>query len=258
MGDVWDKLINAFFGFRDAKGYYASEYGYYRDRVASSNDPPRSVWYLHGNKIAVLEKTENGLYILRLTNAGYSTQTTISRLNLIVNEAYKRFIQDASDAPLFRLKYYRLNLSPIATYVEYQGQTFLLTGKEVKIIFYPKWKKADVDIYGREILFFKDSHGTEIDRKLRRVRRLRWEINTLLEKIIDTDGEIGDLVEKKFSDTLGLIDATGLEHFGLFAEYIKEPDYTLLVDTLRNIRDTLKLIYNEDPEKMRTSMMMVL
>ena len=256
MGDVWDRLINAFFGFKNAKGHYAYSYGRYRDVVVS--DDGRSSWYLHGNRIAELKRTENGLYILRLSNAGYNTQTTISRLNLIVNEAYGRFMNNARDAPLFRLKHHRLGFKPIATYVEYQGQTFLLTGKEVKIVFFPERKKADVDVYGREILFFKDSHGTEIDRKLRKVRRLRWEISTLLEKIKDANNEIGEQVEERYSDTLALIDAAGLEYYGLFVEYMKEPDYTLLVDTLRNIRDTLKLIYNEDPEKMRASVMMVL
>jgi hypothetical protein len=257
MRDVWSRLINVFFEFRDAKGYYTREYGHYRDRVASSNDPPRSIWYLHENKIAVLEKTENGLYVLKLTNAGYDTLTTISRLNLIVHEAYKRFIHDDDDTPLFRLKYHHLGSTPITTYVEYQGKTYLLTGREVKIIFFPEQKRADVDIYGREILFFKDRHEPEIDRKLRIVKRLHWEINSLLEKIKDVSDEIGNLAERKFGDILGLLNSMGLEYYGMFEDCMKEPDYTLIVDTLRNVRNALKLIYNEDPEKMRASLMMV-
>jgi hypothetical protein len=257
MGDVWDRLVNAFFGFRNAKGYYASEYGRYRDRVESENSS-RSVWLLHDHRIAELRRTDNGLYVLRLTNAGYDTVTTISRLNLIVSEAYKRYVTNTQNAPLFRLKYHHLGSEPIATYVVSSRKTYLLTGREVKIVFFPEQKRADVDIYGREILFFKDTHGSDIDKKLRILRRLRWEINSLLEKIAYIDGEIGDLVKNKFMDTLEIIGGTGIEHNGLFAEYIKEPEYSLIVGTLRNIRDTLKLIYDEDPERMKANVMLVI
>ncbi|MCI4407808.1 MAG: hypothetical protein JHC26_01860, partial [Thermofilum sp.] len=111
--------------------------------------------------------------------------------------------------------------------------------------------------YGREILFFKDRHEPEIDRKLRIVKKLHWEINSLLEKIKDVNDEIGNLAERKFSDVLGLLNSMGLEYYGMFEDYMKEPDYTLIVDTLRNVRNALKLIYNEDPEKMRAGLMMV-
>jgi hypothetical protein len=258
MTDVWDRLINAFFEFKDAKGYYAYGYGHYRDRVTSSNNPLRSVWYLHGNKIAVLEKTDNGLYILKLTNAGHDAPTTISRLNLIVNEAYKRFMSNTNDVPLFRLKYHYLGSEPIATYVEHQGKTYLLTGNEVKITLFPVQNRAEVDIYGREILFFKDVHGPEVDRKLQRIRRLHWEINSLQEKIAHVDEEAGKLVKLEFMDTLELLEGAGLKYHGLFVEYIKEPEYSLIVATLKNIRDAMKLVYNGDADRMRAGIKMVL
>ncbi|WP_288005913.1 hypothetical protein [Thermofilum sp.] len=257
MTDVWDRLINAFFGFRNAKGHYAYEYGRYRDRVESENSS-RSAWLLHGHKIAELKRTDNGLYVLWLTNAGYDTQTTISRLNLIVYEAYKRYMSNTHNAPLFRLKYYYLGSEPITTYVEHLGKSYLLTGREVKIVFFPEQGRADVDIYGREILFFKDTHEPEVDRKLQRIRRLRWEINSLLEKIAHVDGEAGKLVILEFKDTLELLEGAGLRYYGIFAEYVKEPEYSLIVSTLKNIRNTLKLIYNDDPDRMRASIKMVL
>jgi hypothetical protein len=257
MGDVWDRLVNAFFGFKSAKGHYAYEYGRYRDRVESENSS-RSMWFLHGHRIAELKRTENGLYVLWLTNAGYDTVTTISRLNLIVHEAWERYMTNTHDAPSFRLKYYYLGSKPIATYVEYQGKTYLLSGREVKIIFFPEQKRADVEIYGREILLFKDRHDPETARKLQRINRLRREIGTLLGKISHVSGEVENMVKERYMDTLDFIDGVGLKYFGVFAEFLKEPEYSLIVGTLRNIRDTLKLIYDEDPERMRANAMLVM
>jgi hypothetical protein len=258
MTDIWDRLLNAFFEFRNAKGHYAYVYGRYRDRVVSTDSPPKSAWLLHNHIVAELKMTENGLYVLKLSNAGYDTLTTISRLNLIVREAYERYMYGARDAPWFRLKYRSFNSSPIATYVEYQGKTFLLTGREVKITFFPRQIRADVDIYGREILFFKDAHEPDVDRKLRRIRRLYWETKALLKKISDVNEEAGKLVENRFMDTLEIIEGAGLEYRGLFVEHIKEPEYSFIVNTLRNIRDTLRLIYTEDSERIKANAMMLL
>jgi len=258
MTDVWNRLLKAFFEFRNAKGHYAYEYGRYRDRVVSTDNPPQSAWLLHDHRVAELKRTENGLYILRLSNAGYDTPTTISRLNMIVGEAYYRYLSDVYDRPRFYLKYRYFGSSPIATYVMYQEKTYLLTGREVKITFFPVQKRADVDIYGREILFFKDWHDPETYKKLHRIRRLRGEIDTLMGKISHVSGEVENMVKERYADTLDFIDGVGLRYFGVFAEYLREPEYSLIVNTLKNIRNELKLIYDEDPERMRANAMLVM
>jgi hypothetical protein len=268
MTDVWGRLIKAFFTFRNAKGYYSSLYGRYRDEVVSSgatlDDParlPSSAWYLHNVKIAELKKTGNGLYVLKLTNSGYDTLTTISRLNMIAWEAYKWFLGGAWEAPEFRLKFdgpARAGSRPIATYVVHNDKTYLLSGGEVRVTFFPSRGWADVDIYGREILFFKDVHEPEIDRKLRRVRRLRREVSGLMGKIREVSKEVGGMVEKRFGDTLSLIDGAGLRFHGVFAEHLEEPEYSFIVGALRGIRDTLKLIYSDDPSVLRSNAMLVL
>jgi hypothetical protein len=258
MTDIWNRLLNAFFEFRNAKGHYSYVHERYRDRVVSTDSPPRSAWLLHDHIIAKLKRTDNGLYVLWLSNAGYDTPTTVSRLNMIVEEAYDRLLPGVYDRPHFRLKYRYLGSSPIATYVEYQEKTYLLTGREVKITFFPLQKRADVDIYGREILLFKDAHEPEVNRKLRKIRRLRGEISTLMAKISQISGEVENMVKERYADTLDFIDGVGLRYFGVFAEYLREPEYSLIVNTLKNIRDELRLIYDEDPERMRANAMLVM
>jgi len=95
-------LLDAFFSFKEARNWrckYPPHGGrHWQDEIVVVEDPvreaKRAAWLLHGERIASLEERGEGKLLLSLTDAGYPTLTTVSRLNAIAS-ALRRAVQRA-------------------------------------------------------------------------------------------------------------------------------------------------------------------
>jgi hypothetical protein len=102
MADWFERLFKAFIEFRPAHNWKCKYHDgrHYQDAIITGVDGVK--WYLHDKLIAKLKVIEFPVYELYLTDAGYSTITTISRLNGII-QLFKRLGVDFGVE--FRLKY---------------------------------------------------------------------------------------------------------------------------------------------------------
>jgi hypothetical protein len=103
MADWFERLFKAFIEFRPARNWKCRFHNgrHYQDAIITGVDGVK--WYLHDKLIAKLKAIEYPIYELYLTDAGYSTVTTISRLNGIIWLFKSRLGIDLGIE--FRLKY---------------------------------------------------------------------------------------------------------------------------------------------------------
>jgi len=86
MADWFERLFRAFIEFKPARNWKCRFHAedHYQDEIRVDGNRRVSRWYLHDNLIAELKVLEFPIYELYLTDAGYFTPTTLSRLNGII------------------------------------------------------------------------------------------------------------------------------------------------------------------------------
>jgi hypothetical protein len=189
MADWFKRLFNAFIEFRPARNWKCRyHYGkHYQDEIRTKYESGKRVseWYLHDNLIARLEPIEYPVFNLYLTTAGYSTPTTLSRLNDIIWLFKLKLNIDLGIT--FRLKYDGAvgKGYPDHTYIEYHPRNTEYKTSRVNLQF---------NALTREVLAVDLPRDCEIryfmnHKKLSSVRRIYYK----LEKI---DGALFDVVYK--------------------------------------------------------------
>jgi hypothetical protein len=132
-----ERLLNAFFSFRYARNWrcrFPEHYGaHYQDEVAA--DGATAEWRLHGHVVARLSKLDGGRLLLELSDAGYPTITTLSRLNAILWKL--RVLYPGSPRMMFKLKHTSFLGPPDHTVFLVDGRAYnlrLLPEKTVRIL----------------------------------------------------------------------------------------------------------------------------
>ena len=178
MAYWFERLFKAFITFRPARNWKCAFHNgrHYQDEIRTSVDGNKGVseWYLHDKLIATLKPIEYPIYELYLTDAGYPTPTTLSRLNGIIQLFKSRLGIDLGI--WFKLKYndgfgrgY-----PIYTYIMHSS------GAEYRIPYVTIRFNAST----REIIAVSLSRDYEImhfmnhrdNKKLMRIRRIYYKL----------------------------------------------------------------------------------
>jgi len=172
MADWFKRLFNAFIEFRPARNWKCRyHYGkHYQDAIVTDADGVK--WYLHDKLIARLKVIEYPVYELYLTDAGYPTPTTMSRLNGIV----RLFSRLGIDLGVwFKLKYsdgfgrgypiYTYIISSGAEYrIPYVTIRFNASTREIVAVSLPR---------DYEIMHFMNHRD---NKKLMRIRRIYYKL----------------------------------------------------------------------------------
>jgi len=171
--DWLDRLLDAFFSFRPARGMpcHFHNYEHPRDMIVVSKiyDSPQgnlkgeaSIWLLHDHPIAIYEPIEDGRYRLVLSNEGYHTDVTIRRLNSILYYLGEKVLGTKVHVS-FHLKYNNVfkrnkeeRREPDHTYVYIFGETYRMNSAELEIDL--KNKTYSVNIYPRYRFLYFDEH----------------------------------------------------------------------------------------------------
>jgi hypothetical protein len=171
-----DRLLESFFSFKPAASWPCRYHGgaHRQDEVAVSalgTEHATAEWRLHGNLIARLAKAPSGTRLLELSDAGWPTPTTISRLNAILWFVTYRLGLPCDAA--FRLKYDRAGRGgrPEHTYVVVDGRTYRISYLALKID--PAAKAVEVEVdRAAEVAYFMN------DKSLAYVRRLWYRLRS--------------------------------------------------------------------------------
>jgi hypothetical protein len=221
-----DRLLESFFSFKPAASWPCRYHGgaHRQDEVAVSalgTEHATAEWRLHGNPIARLAKAPSGTQLLELSDAGWPTPTTMSRLNAILWFVTYR-LGLPCDA-VFRLKYDRAGRGgcPEHTYVVVDGRTYRTSYLALKID--PAAKAVEVEVdRAAEVAYFMN------DKSLAYVRRLWYRLNKAAEAAAKAvDGLRGTEDYAAFDERYGeLAEARWLlkrdvlcDGYGVFAAY---------------------------------------
>jgi len=202
--DWLDRLLEAFFTFKPAKGMpcHYHNYTHPRDMIVVSEiydsqgnrKGKASTWLLHGHPIAIYEPIEDGRYRLVLSNEGYHRDVTIRRLNSILYYLGEKILK-ARVSVSFHLRYrnaFRRGREPDHTYVYIFGETYRMNSVELEIDL--KNKTYSVKIYPRyRFLYFYEN------KELRYLYRLFKKAEEYYNKLyIDKDfvSEINRLIDE--------------------------------------------------------------
>jgi len=221
-----DRLLESFFSFEPAKGWLCKyHHGAHRqDEVAvriRGAEHSVAEWRLHGNQIARLAKAPSGTLILELSDAGWPTPTTMSRLNAILWFLSYRLGLPCGAA--FRLKYDRAGRGgrPEHTYVVVDGRTYKANCLALKID--PAAKAVEVEVdRAAEVAYFMDDRSLAYVRRLyRRLKRAASEASKAIDDLRGTESyaalndKYGELMEARW-----LLERDVLcDGYGVFAAY---------------------------------------
>jgi hypothetical protein len=233
-------LFRAFIEFRPAHNWKCRFHdgAHYQDEIVVQDGA--SEWYLHNHLIARLRPIEHPVYELYLTDAGYPTVTTLSRLNGIL-WLFKLKL-DIDLGVQFHLKYNGVPGYPVYTYIEYKGLDYLANG--VNIVFNILFKRASVDIQGRAIMHFMKHRELSYVRKLYyKLREIKSQLDDALNRLIDLVHNLDieppiSLAQRiyEFRDTYyKVINELGLP-YGIYVAHVEDA------------KDTLKSLLREGEE----------
>jgi len=168
--DWLDRLLEAFFSFRPARGMpcHFHNYTHPRDMIVvseiyDSQGNPKgktSTWLLHGHPIAIYKPIdiEDGKYRLILSNEGFHTDVTIRRLNSILDYLGEKILEARVNIS-FHLRYrnaFGKDREPDHTYVYIFGETYRMNSVELEIDL--KNKTYSVKIYPKyRFLYFYEN-----------------------------------------------------------------------------------------------------
>jgi len=125
------RLVEAFVSFGSARNWSCKYHGgaHWQDEVVSECSERLGVctskWYLHGNLVAA-HILLGGARLLVLTDAGYPTPTTLSRLNAALSAVLERFAPGAAMG--VGLKYWNRigeEPKPVRTFLDACGRTYV-------------------------------------------------------------------------------------------------------------------------------------
>ena len=131
MAGWLQRLVEAFVSFGSARNWSCKYHGgaHWQDEVVSECSERLGVctskWYLHGNLVAA-HILLGGARLLVLTDAGYPTPTTLSRLNAALSAVLERFAPGAAMG--VGLKYWNRigeEPKPVRTFLDACGRTYV-------------------------------------------------------------------------------------------------------------------------------------
>jgi hypothetical protein len=236
MADWFERLFKAFISFRPARNWKCRYHNgiHYQDEISVTQEGDKRVseWYLHGHLIASLKPINYPVYELHLTDAGYPTPTTLSRLNGIL---WLFKLIDIDLGVWFRLKYNSMPGYPEYTYIEYNELDYLTNS--VNILFNVSEKRViRVDIHGKAIMHFMKNPRLSFIRKLYyKLARLKSQLEDILDymadsaKNIEPTQEMIDLANRiyGFKDVYyKAIEELGLP-YGVYATHVEDAKDTL-------------------------------
>jgi len=232
-----DRLAHSFFNFKNDHSYwcrYPLCPKHYQDKVKAEGY--YAYWYLHGNLIAKLTNLwpREG-YELYLTDAGWPTVTTMTRIGTILSRL-EEILGRELDVGMWLKFTPPPRAHPIYTYVYVGGRTYK-TG-ELTIRFNPEEGTYEVEVdWSEEFWMFRDhrelSYVASLYRRARRLSLTADELAEALEGVLERSGlpeglryEVGlALVElQRLGGGLKtLARASGLSDYGLYVRF-SEPE----------------------------------
>jgi hypothetical protein len=233
-----DRLAHSFFNFVEDHSYwchYPLCPRHYQDNIRV--DTYRAYWYLHGNLIAKLTNLwpREG-YELYLTDAGWPTLTTMSRISAILSKL-EDILGRELDVGMWLKFTPPPRVQPMYTYVYVGGRTYK-TG-EMTIRFKPEEGTYDVEVdWSEEFWMFRDHRELSYIASLyRRARRLSLTADDLMEELeraverLDLPMELRHDVNStilrlnELSEGLKRFGrASGLRDHGLYVRFFKPED----------------------------------
>jgi hypothetical protein len=179
-----DRLADSFFSFKNDHSYwchYPLCPKHYQDEIKV--EAYRACWYLHRNLIAKLTSLwpRKG-YELYLTDAGWPTVTTMSRIGAILSRL-EEILGRGLDVGMWLKFTSPPRARPMYTYVYVGGRTYK-TG-ELTIRFNPEEGTYEVEVnWSKEFWMFRDRRELSYIASLyRRARRLSLTADGLVEKL---------------------------------------------------------------------------
>jgi hypothetical protein len=247
MAGWFERLFRAFVEFRPARNWkcrYPPHRGeHYQDEIVVQDGA--SEWYLHGKLIARLVRVEHPIYELYLTNAGYSTVTTMSRLNGII-----WLFRDILNIDLkiqFRLKYESAPPSyPVYTYVEHDGLDYMVN--HVKILLDMAERRVlRVDLPPEKAIYHFMKHGgLSYARKLfYKLREIKSQLDDALDRLTDL---VHDLDVKPTQEMISLAQRIYEFRDAYKAIYELGLPYGIYATHVEDAKDTLKSLIREGNE----------
>jgi len=192
--DWYERLLEAFFEFREAHSYRCRYHAgdHYQDRIVVIEDPaPRSIWLLHNNRIASLQRLPGDVLELKLSTAGYPTVTTVSRLNGILR--YLRDRLGVEHDVEFWLKYNRgigYGMHPLHAYVTVDGRKYVVNKIRLRVDLESRRLTVYVD-ESREVIYVTDVPGLERYRRIyKEIWRILNEAYELLMELYEKEGVV--------------------------------------------------------------------